>query len=148
MALWTAEILSVKKNADELTLTVTYRVSDGVTDIDTTEPLVSRADKTSIWRIAQDKADYLNRVDAQKQAILDLDTDTVLGPVDLKPPPPPPPDRELIDFQAHLQTLKEVRALIAVKKLAPDAPELAAAEAAIQADLDARPEFKQYLVGI
>ena len=146
--MWTAEITKIAKNPDELTLTVTYRVTDGVSEEIKTEPLVSRADKISIWRLAQDRADFLNRVDAQKQAIADLDPDTVLGPVDLSPPPPIPPDPELISFLGHLKIYKEVLGLVAIKKITEADQVFVDAVTTIKNDLGTHPEYQVYLAGL
>ena len=142
---WTASILSVTKNPDGLTVSVTYRVSDGKTNQDTTEPRVSKVLKQEIWRLAQDKADMLNQVDAQKAAVTALNIQSVLGAVDLTPPAPAPPDQQLVDFLAALKLYNEKNGLVKIKKLQQNDQSISDLEAQLRNALTARPEFQQYM---
>ena len=94
---WTAVIDSVAKNPDGLTLTVAYHVTDGISTISKTEPLVSNSDPTAIKQLAQNLADYQNKIVAQKAAQAAVDPTKIVGTVNLVPPPPPPPTQQQID---------------------------------------------------
>lgn len=86
--MWTAEILEVTKNPDGMTVSVKHRITDGQNEVIVTEPRVSRVDKASLHRLAQDAADQKNREESQIAAIADLDTASLIGPVDLTPQVP------------------------------------------------------------
>ena len=146
--MWTAEITEVLKNPDGLTLTVTYKVTDGKSDEFTTEPFVSRSGKIDIWRIAQDKADFKNRVDLQRAEIAALDPATIVGPVDLTPLPPTPPDPAFLDFQTHLTILQEEMAYVTIQKKLPQNVDLLTAQGTIKSDLAIQPEWIRFIVGL
>lgn len=139
--MWTAEILSAKANGDGETVTVTYKISNGIQSRTVTEPRVSRVDKISIWRLAQDAADAENRAEAQQLAVSNFDPTSVVGAVDFSSLTPILTPEE-IEAQAFVQKVVSVeRSKSQVDRIAI----LRVASKEVADALDANPEFADLL---
>lgn len=140
---WTGQINTVTKNADGLTLTMQYQVTDGVTTEHFTEPFVS--DPDSCEKIVLDKVNHLNAVDAQAAEIAAFDPSSVVGPV--APPataPPLPPDPTL-KFAQDLKAYSTVKNKVTLGLDGKTSADVAAAAAVLQGEYT--PECDKYLGG-